>query len=256
MSSTPRLYIYSSLRESEPVRLDDDASKYLLRVMRLGAGDRVRVFNGADGEWMCELAAPEGKTAILVPVEHMRPQPDASVPNLTLLFAPVKKAETDFIVEKATELGVRYIQPVVTEYTQARTVRLDRFNKIALEAAEQTERLDLPEVADIKPLNAALDGLAEGTVVIFCDEAGEDKDAPWGGQVGRAGPIAEVLPGLDDGPAAILIGPEGGFSADERAWLRGRKNTYPVSLGPRILRAETAVVAALTVWQALKGDWR
>lgn len=219
-------------------------------------GDQVRVFNGRHGEWLCELAAAERKSAVLVPAEQVRVQPEQAVPDLSLLFAPVKKAETDFIVEKATELGVRTIQPVTTEFTQTRTVRLDRFRKIALEAAEQTERLDLPEVRDLQPLDAALDTLAAGTQVIFCDEAGDEAGKPWGGEAGRARPIADVLCGLGDGPVAVLIGPEGGFAAGERATLRARENTVAVSLGPRILRAETAAVAALAVWQSLKGDWR
>jgi 16S rRNA (uracil1498-N3)-methyltransferase len=135
-------------------------------------------------------------------------------------------------------------------------VRLDRFQKIVLEAAEQTERLDLPEVEDLQPLAHALDALDADTVVIFCDERGDDADAPWGGDTGRAGSIADVLHSLPDIPIAILIGPEGGFTPDERQWLRSRDQTVAVSLGPRILRAETAAVAALSVWQALKGDWR
>ena len=255
MSSQPRLYIKADLKPDAEVRLDDEASKYLLRVMRLSQGDKVRVFNGRDGEWLAELAAPEGKQAILLPVEQMRPQTGTEAPPLTLLFAPVKKSETDFIVEKATELGVQTIQPVVTQFTQTRTVRLDRFNKIALEAAEQTERLDLPEIHDLTGLDKALDALPSGTVVIFCDEAGDEEGKPWGGEIGRARSAASVIGSLKGWPAAILIGPEGGFSPEERAFLRGREGTHPVSLGPRILRAETAVVSALTLWQAICGDW-
>ena len=255
MSSLPRLYVSADLGASEPVRLEEEASKYLLRVMRLKPGDQVRVFNGRDGEWLCDLAEPDGKTAILVPAERLREQPDSRVSGLTLLFAPVKKSETDFIVEKATELGVSVIQPVITEYTQSRTVRLDRFNKIALEAAEQTERLDLPFIEELQLLDASLSELPDGSVLIFCDEAGEESDKPWGGQTGRALPAVNVLPALKGKPAAILIGPEGGFSPSERSFLRSRESTYPVSLGPRILRAETAVVSALTLWQAMCGDW-
>lgn len=255
MSSIPRLYVRSTLAASAPVRLDADASKYLMRVMRLGEGDAVRVFNGRDGEWLCHLDAPDGKIAVILPAEQMRAQAEAGAPELTLLFAPVKKSETDFIVEKATELGARVIQPVLTQFTQTRTVRRDRFEKIALEAAEQTERLDLPVIADLASLDAALAALPGGTAVIFCDEAGEDDSQPWGGQTGRAAAALDVLTGLKGRAAAVLIGPEGGFSPEERAFLRGRDETYPVSLGPRILRAETAAISALTLWQAVCGDW-
>ena len=256
MSSTPRLYVTQDLAAGAAFALDDAQSNYLLRVLRLGAGAPVRVFNGRDGEWDARIGDVQGKRAQLEPEIQVRPQPDVAASAPILLFAPVKKAETDFIVEKATELGAARICPVLTERTQTRTVRLDRFSKIALEAAEQTERLDLPEVAELQPLAAVLDALADGTRIIFCDERGDDTDAPWGGESGRAGPMAEVLASLAEAPVAILIGPEGGFTPEERDWLRGRGDTQPVSLGPRILRAETAAVAALSVWQALKGDWR
>ncbi|KJS27093.1 MAG: 16S rRNA methyltransferase [Hyphomonadaceae bacterium BRH_c29] len=256
MSSTPRLFVTEDIFEGKTIALDEGQSNYLLRVLRLGAGAPVRVFNGRHGEWDCEIGPVQGKRASLEPVKQMRAQPELPASAPILLFAPVKKAETDFIVEKATELGAARICPILTEWTQTRTVRLDRFNKIVLEASEQTERLDLPQVEDLQPLATALEALPGGTVVIYCDEAGDDMDAPWGGDTGRAGPIADVLATLGDVPVAILIGPEGGFTPDERACLRGRDDTRPVSLGPRILRAETAAVAALSVWQALKGDWR
>lgn len=252
----PRLFVNSDLVAGDAFALDEEQSKYLIRVMRLASGDPVRVFNGRDGEWRAQISRIEGRRADLVPVARLRSQQTHGGARLTLLFAPVKKSETDFIVEKATELGAARIQPVITERTQTRTVRLDRFAKIALEAAEQTERLDLPEVSDAVSLDAALEALPSGTPVVFCDEAGDEADAPWGGQAGRAAPMADVLGKLDNRPAAILIGPEGGFSPAERAFLRGRADTYPVSLGPRILRAETAAVSAMTLWQALCGDWR
>lgn len=255
MSSHPRLFVTADLQPHADVRLDEEASKYLLRVMRLSPGDAIRVFNGRQGEWLCHLSPPEGKVAIIRPIEQSRAQAAADTPPLTLLFAPVKKSETDFIVEKATELGVAQIQPVVTRFTQTRTVRLDRFNKIALEAAEQTERLDLPDICDLVSLEEALGTLPEGTALIFCDEAGDDDDKPWGGDTGRARAAVGILSGLNGRPAAILIGPEGGFSPEERQYLRNREDTYPISLGPRILRAETAVVSALTLWQAICGDW-
>jgi 16S rRNA (uracil1498-N3)-methyltransferase len=256
MSSTPRLFVTQDLAEGAAFQLDDAQSNYLLRVLRLGEGSPVRVFNGREGEWEARIEGVQGKRASIVPEKRMRPQPAVPSSAPILLFAPVKKAETDFIVEKATELGAARICPVLTDRTQTRTVRLDRFQKIALEAAEQTERLDLPEVEDLQPLANALDAVAEGTTVIFCDERGDEADVPWGGDTGRAEPVADVFASLGDVPVAILIGPEGGFTPEERSWLRGRGDTAAVSLGPRILRAETAAVAALSVWQALKGDWR
>lgn len=256
MSTTPRLFVSPDLCEGNAIALDEEQSNYLLRVLRLQVGAPVRAFNGRDGEWAAKIGAVEGKRASLMPMKRVRAQPVLPASAPVLLFAPVKKAETDFIVEKATELGAWRICPVLTERTQTRTVRLDRFQRIALEAAEQTERLDLPEITDLQSLATALEGLADGTLIVFCDEAGDEVDAPWGGQAGRAGPIAEILGKLGDAPVAILIGPEGGFTPQERAWLRGRSDTAAVSLGPRILRAETAAVAALSVWQALRGDWR
>ncbi len=235
--------------------LDDEQSNYLLRVLRLGAGDEVRLFNGRDGEWAAEITAATGKRAEVSPVTQLRVQPPAASPVLTLLFAPVKKDQTDLIVEKATELGAVSIRPVLTQRTQTRTVRLDRFRKIALEAAEQTERLDLPYIEDIAPLDAALRALPDGTVVIFCDEAGDDDSVPWGGDAGRAGPAGEVLKTLQGQDTAVLIGPEGGFTGEERAVLRQRPDTFAVSLGPRILRAETAAISVMTLWQATCGDW-
>ena len=254
MPTTPRLFVSADLSAGQAVALDEEQSNYLLRVLRLEAGAEVRLFNGRDGEWDAALAAA-GKKAEVTPVTCRRIQPPPASPALTLLFAPVKKDETDLIVEKATELGAVQVVPVLTQRTQTRTVRLDRFRKIALEAAEQTERLDLPEVADLTTLDAALDALPAGTALIFCDEAGDDPAAPWGGDAGRAGPARRIFETLKDRDAAILIGPEGGFTTEERAYLRGRAGTFAVSLGPRILRAETAAVAAMALWQAICGDW-
>jgi 16S rRNA (uracil1498-N3)-methyltransferase len=255
MPTTPRLFVSADLSAGSALVLDDEQSNYLLRVLRLGVGGEVRLFNGRDGEWDTAITSVTGKRATVSPVSLRRPQPASAAPAMTLLFAPVKKDETDLIVEKATELGAVSICPVLTQRTQTRTVRLDRFNKIALEAAEQTERLDLPAIADLAGLDQALDALTPGTAVIFCDEAGDEAGAPWGGDVGRAGPARAVLESLRGRDAAILIGPEGGFTPEERAFLRARPDTFAVSLGPRILRAETAAISAMTLWQAACGDW-
>jgi 16S rRNA (uracil1498-N3)-methyltransferase len=255
MATIPRLYVDAPLAASGVIALDDEQSNYLLRVLRLEDGAPVRLFNGRDGEWSASVKKASAKRAEVTLTGQTRPQTGQIRPLLTLLFAPVKKDQTDLIIEKATELGAAKIRPVLTERTQTRTVRPDRFRKIALEAAEQTERLDLPEIAEAASLDAALDALPEGMAVIFCDEAGDEAEAPWGGQAGRARPMLEVLEGLEGRPAAILTGPEGGFTTAERACLRGRAETYPVSLGPRILRAETAAISAMTLWQAVCGDW-
>ena len=254
MSATPRLYVAPDLIAGGDLVLDGDQAHYLTRVMRLGAGDPVRVFNGRHGEWDASLSASTKSTATLQLGPRVREQ--AGVPDLWLLFAPLKKARTDFVVEKAVELGVAEIRPVLTERTDAETVRVDRLQRLAIEAAEQTERLDVPAIRDAAKLLTLLNGWDANRVLLFADEAGDDAERPWGGEAGRAMPADEVLRGLPDGPAAVLIGPEGGFSPSERAHLRKQAFVRPVSLGPRILRAETAALAALALWQSIRGDWR
>lgn len=254
MSATPRLYVTPDLAVGADLQLDGDQAHYLTRVLRLDAGDPVRVFNGRDGEFDSVLAASTKSTATLRITGQTREQ--AGVPDLWLLFAPLKKARTDFVVEKAVELGARQIVPVITERTDAETVRVDRLARQAIEAAEQTERLDVPPVREAVKLQSLLAQWDAQRLLIFADEAGDDQGRPWGGEAGRAGPAADVLASLPEGPAAILIGPEGGFSPAERARLRALPFVRPVSLGPRILRAETAALATMAIWQAVKGDWR
>ena len=241
MSHIARLFTPQQLVEGQEITLPADQSRYLTRVMRLEPGATVRVFNGQDGEWRCELAGTP-KSALLIPQAHTRPQ--VSGPNLSLLFAPIKKARTDFIIEKATELGVQTIQPVFTDYCQTNRVRIDRFESLAIEAAEQTERMDIPDIRDALALPKVLSEWNSDRPLIFCDESAD------------AAPLSKYSKQLHEKPAAILIGPEGGFSPKERQMLRSLDFVIPITLGPRILRAETAVVSALTLWQSLVGDWQ
>ncbi|MEO0753948.1 MAG: 16S rRNA (uracil(1498)-N(3))-methyltransferase [Pseudomonadota bacterium] len=253
MGNVPRLFVTSDIARDGYVALDEGQAKYLSRVMRLKKGDAVRVFNGRDGEWRSEIDMIEGRSVLVKARERLKDQ--AATMPLTLLFAPLKKTRTDFVVEKATEMGVARIIPVMTDYTQASRVREDRLEKIALEAAEQTERMDIPRVDRAQALFAAIADLEDHTTVLFCDEAGDDASRAWGGDSGRAAPMVDVLTRLGHGAGAIVVGPEGGFSPAEREHLRALPHVEPVTLGPRILRAETAVVAALALWQAIRGDW-
>jgi 16S rRNA (uracil1498-N3)-methyltransferase len=240
-----RLFVEAPLRLEAPVPLSREQAHYLFSVMRLGPGAPVLLFNGRDGEWLAEVAEAGRRAGSLVCRKAIRPQ-DAP-PDLWLAFAPVKKARTDFIVEKATELGCARILPLRTRHTQAERVNTARLRALALEAAEQCGRLTVPEVAEPASLASLLDGLAGSRPrrrLLFCDESG----------AGR--PLLAALGEAAAGPWAILTGPEGGFDAGERARLAAHPLAVSVSLGPRILRAETAAVAALALWQAVLGDWR
>ncbi len=231
-----RLYVDQPLGQGQSVPLSRDQAHYLFGVMRLTTGDAVLLFNGEAGEWRAEVAEAGKRGGTLTCTEQTAPQ--RNPPDLWLLFAPIKKARTDFIVEKATELGAARIIPVQTEFTNAERIRRDRLQAHAIEAAEQCGGTYVPPVEDIRKLSDVLDTWSDDRQLIFCDEA-------------LAGDTGATLPAA---PAAILIGPEGGFSEPERARLRSMATT--VSLGPRILRADTAAVAALTLWQVAEGDWR
>lgn len=252
--ANPRLLIDQTLKADAEIALDEAQARHVGAALRLDAGDALRVFNARDGEWRAVVSA-KTKRGMSVRVGEFLRAPRAA-PDLELLFAPVKRHATDLIVEKATELGVRRIRPVVTQRTIAETVRIDRLNTIARDAAEQTERFDAPEIVEPLSLAKALDGWDATRPLIYADEAGDDADAPWGGESGRAQPILQALQRVRGDRLALLIGPEGGFTTEERRMLRGLTYVIPVSLGPRILRAETAVIAALSVIQASSGDWR
>ena len=252
----PRLLVDEHLSAGAELALDEGQARHVGTVLRLDIGAALRVFNARDGEWRA-LVTERAKRGMRVRVEALL-RPARAAPDLDLLFAPVKRQATDLIVEKATELGVARIRPVVTQRTIAETVRIERLNAIAREAAEQTERFDAPDILAPVALAKALDGWDAARPLIFCDEQGAE-----GGEEGRAQPIAEALAASPNlvahkagGRLALLIGPEGGFTREERAMLRGRAFVIAVSLGPRILRAETAAIAALTIIQAVWGDWR
>ncbi|WP_428061919.1 16S rRNA (uracil(1498)-N(3))-methyltransferase [Brevundimonas sp.] len=239
-----RLYVTSPLAAAAPVAPTLDQSRYLTQVMRLKVGDELLAFNGCDGEWRCSVAEVLKKGVILRAEEQVRPQTFG--PDLELIVAVVKKARVETIVEKAAELGARRVRLVLTKRTNADRIRLDRLDAIAEEAAEQTGRMDVPVVDDPVKLDALLDGWEAGRRLMFCDETG-------------GAPAILALAAAGAGPQeqkwSILIGPEGGFSPEEGERLRSLPFTTSVSLGPRILRADTAAIAAMTLWQAAVGDW-
>ncbi|MDQ7812651.1 16S rRNA (uracil(1498)-N(3))-methyltransferase [Brevundimonas sp.] len=235
-----RLHVPAPLAPEAAVLPTLDQSRYLTQVMRLKIGDSLLVFNGVDGEWRCVITEVLKKGVVLRAEQQVRPQ--ATGPDVELLISVVKKSALEFAVEKATELGVRRIRLVVTHRTQVQHVRMDRLDAIAIEAAEQTGRLDVPMIDEPVKLAELLDGWEAGRRLMFCDETG---GAPAMGALAEAG----------GDPWAVLIGPEGGFSPEERERLRVLPFTTAVSLGPRILRADTAATAALTLWQAAVGDW-
>lgn len=235
----PRLHVPDDLSAGAQIDLPRETAHYLTNVIRKSVGDSVRVFNGTGGEWRAEIKSAVKKSATLNVTEQLRTL--MVVPDVTLLFAPVRKHRTAFIIEKGTELGVRTFQPVQTTRTQFPRLNIDKARLQAIEAAEQTERLDIPEINELKPL---LDVLAAwgDTPILFADESGD------------AGDARDVCAKLT-APLAILIGPEGGFTDAERDELRDMDNVHPVTLGPRILRADTAAIALLSVWQSVSGDW-
>lgn len=234
-----RLYVEHPLGEGQTVPLDRDQAHYLFGVMRMAVGDPVLLFNGRDGEWRAEVAEAGKRGGVLTCATQTKPL--QMPPDLWLLFAPIKKARTDFIVEKAAEMGAAKIMPVQTAFTNSERIRQDRLQAHAVEAAEQCGGTFVPEVMDLQKLGRLLADWPEGRQLMFCDEA----------EVGAA----KTLGVAGAGPWAILIGPEGGFSEEERARLQALPFAHVVSLGPRILRADTAAVAAMTVWQQALGDW-
>jgi 16S rRNA (uracil1498-N3)-methyltransferase len=241
--TSPRLYVDAALQEGGRIALSPEQANYLINVLRLREGARVLVFNGREGEFATSLAGATRKGAALAVGARLRAQEFA--PDLDYLFAPLKHARLDYVAQKAVEMGSRRLRPVMTRRTQAARVNLDRLRANAQEAAEQCGIIWLPEILPDEPLAKALDVWPEGRLLIFCDE-----EAPL------ANPIAALTGRAAPGGLALLIGPEGGFDEAERAAILRLPNVLRLSLGPRILRADTAAVAALALIQAQLGDWR
>ncbi|HEX2553986.1 MAG TPA: 16S rRNA (uracil(1498)-N(3))-methyltransferase [Microvirga sp.] len=269
----PRLFVEDALSAGARIALDRAQANYLLNVLRLRTGESVLAFNGRDGEWRVEVEAEGRKSAALVARELTRPQ--APAPDLLYLFAPLKHARLDYMVQKAVEMGAGALRPVFTRRTQSQRVNLERMRANAIEAAEQCGILALPAILEEASLPQALAALEPDRLLVFCDE-----DAPLtnpvealagaravlrGGNAAPASPVAALagdaakLAAEPRNPAAklaVVIGPEGGFTDEERALVAAHSPCVRVSLGPRILRADTAAVAALALVQAVLGDWR
>lgn len=235
-----RLHIDQPLGEGQAVALDEGQANYLFAVMRLGVGASVLLFNGQDGEWRAEVAEVGKRRGVLVCREQTRGQ--VIPPDLWLLFSPLRKERTAFLVEKAVELGVGRLMPVSTRYLAGDRFRIDKERAHAIEAAEQCEAVFVPQISELQSLEKVLKAWDPSRRLFWADEALAGQAPGW--------------PEANEGPAAILIGPEGGFSPEEKAQLRGLPYVAPLSLGPRILRAETAALAAITQWQSRYGDWR
>ncbi|WP_407876282.1 16S rRNA (uracil(1498)-N(3))-methyltransferase [Qipengyuania nanhaisediminis] len=237
--SAPRLFVPGPLELGAQVTLDGNQAHYLARVMRVGEGDAVIVCDDATGEWAARVSDPQKRSVSLEVVEQLRER--ETVPDIWLCPSLLKKDRFDLVLEKATELGAARIQPVITRRCVADKLNLGRARAIATEAAEQCARTALPELGEPAKLEALLSGWPDNRTLFFADEEGGD-------------PAADAFV-YSEGPAAILIGPEGGFDDAERAAIRAHKQARAISLGPRILRGETAAIAALSVWMAEAGDW-
>lgn len=242
-STLQRLFVKSPLRAGvAEIVLTTDQAHYLANVLRLKPGDQVLVFNGVDGEWCARLTNVTKKTVALTAEHQTRAQEDG--PDLHYLFAPIKRARVDYMAQKATEMGANFLRPVLTRRTIAERVKTERLQANAIEAAEQCGILHVPEVAAPKKLNAILEEWDADRLLIFADEA-----------AATSSPL-KVLAAQDRKPLAVLVGPEGGFDPEERAMLLRQPFVIPVSLGPRIMRADTAAVACLALVNAILGDWR
>lgn len=236
--SLPRLFVRNALGPGASIDLDPSQANYLGNVLRLGEGAELLTFDDRSGEWLARISVA-GKKRMTLTIERQTRAAE-TIPDLWLAFAPVKRTQVDWMVEKATELGIARLIPVVTQRTVVERVKLERLEAISIEAAEQCGRTRLPELSEPIQLSKLLEEPRGGRRLYFADENG-------------GAPAAEIFV---PGPAMILIGPEGGFTDEERARIRAANNAEAVSLGPRILRAETAALAAIAAWMAVAGDWR
>ncbi|NTJ41426.1 16S rRNA (uracil(1498)-N(3))-methyltransferase [Agrobacterium larrymoorei] len=237
-----RLFIDQPLRQAEAVEADGDQFNYLANVLRLTDGSEILLFNGRDGEWKAQLTFPSRKKILLVPAEQTRPQPNVS--DLHYLFAPLKVGRLDYLVQKAVEMGAGVLQPVMTQHVQGKITNMDKLRANVIEAAEQCGILCVPEVREPVKLRDLLETWPANRRIVYCDEGDEGQN-----------PLP-ILGKISEKQLALLVGPEGGFSEEERQILRQCSFVTPIPLGPRILRADTAAVAALTVIQSTLGDWK
>lgn len=234
-----RLFVDHTLGEAQSVPLNKDQAHYIFSVMRKRTGDLILIFDGNNGEWLASINEISKKNGNLLCIKQTKPQ--INTPDLWLYFSPLKKTRTDFIIEKATELGVRKIIPIQTEHTNADRIRIDRLNAHAREAAEQCGGTYIPKILELQKLNEALKNFPSDRKLLFCDEELKQSKVKF--------------KSLAKGKWSILIGPEGGFSDIERNHLLALEFTHRISLGPRILRADTAAVTAISLWQNYLGDW-
>jgi 16S rRNA (uracil1498-N3)-methyltransferase len=241
LQRTLRLYVPAPLSSGAAVALKDQQAHYLLHVMRLQQGATFRLFNGADGEWLAEIIAA-GKRDLTLRCDRKLRDPSPP-PDIDYLFAPLKHARLDYMAQKATEMGARRLRPVITRRTIAERVNIDRLRNNVIEAAEQCNLVGLPEVLEPQPLESLLGRWGRPRQLIWCDEAAAPES-----------PLV-VLKGLEPGPMAVLVGPEGGFTSEEQGLLRAQDFVHAISLGPRVIRADTAAVAVLALVQAVLGDW-
>ena len=234
-----RLFVDHTLGEAQSVPLNKDQAHYIFSVMRKSIGETILIFDGNNGEWEASIEEISKKSGVLFCIKQTKPQ--IMPPDLWLFFSPLKKVRTDFIVEKATELGVAKIIPVQTEHTNADRIKLTRLSAHAIEAAEQCGGTYIPKIEELQKINQVLENFPPDRRLLFCDEKLQASEVN--------------LKNLKKGKWAILVGPEGGFSEIERNYLKGLKFTLSISLGPRILRADTAAVTAISLWQNYLGDW-
>ena len=234
-----RLFVDHTLGEAQSVPLNKDQAHYIFSVMRKSIGETILIFDGNNGEWEASIEEISKKSGVLFCIKQTKPQ--IMPPDLWLFFSPLKKVRTDFIVEKATELGVAKIIPVQTEHTNADRIKLSRLSAHAIEAAEQCGGTYIPKIEELQKINEVLENFPPDRRLLFCDEKLQASEVN--------------LENLKKGKWAILVGPEGGFSEIERNYLKGLKFTFSISLGPRILRADTAAVTAISLWQNYLGDW-